>query len=182
MKHTSMHFDGGFEVGFTLRDVQAAQMVLAPGTHTGGPHNRHVGADQWLYVVGGAGEAVVDGARQPLQAGSLLGSSAAKRTRSAAPVTHRCARSTFTRRRRMARTANRSMPANADARFRGWRELTARRSRTKQDWRRLAHEDAHGHRPDALEAAQASFEVRAARGRVGDVAYAAVVVVEQCFA
>jgi mannose-6-phosphate isomerase-like protein (cupin superfamily) len=72
MKHTSMHFDGGFEVGFTLRDVQAAQMVLAPGTHTGGPHNRHVGADQWLYVVGGAGEAVVDGARQPLQAGSLL--------------------------------------------------------------------------------------------------------------
>ncbi len=72
MKHSKMQFDGEFEVGFTVGDVQAAQMVLAPGTHTGGPENRHEGADQWLFVVAGVGEAVVDGARQPLQPGSLL--------------------------------------------------------------------------------------------------------------
>lgn len=34
--------------------------------------NRHRGADQWLYVVSGTGEATVDGKRHRLRAGTLL--------------------------------------------------------------------------------------------------------------
>lgn len=62
----------GFSVVCEVRGLQAAQMVLAPGTSTGGPDNHHVGADQWLYVLSGAGEAIIDDARHPLHAGSLL--------------------------------------------------------------------------------------------------------------
>lgn len=38
---------------------QAALMILAAGESAGGPDNRHRGADQWLYVIGGEGEAIV---------------------------------------------------------------------------------------------------------------------------
>lgn len=72
MKYKKLELEAEFEVAFAVRDVQAAQMVLAPGAHTGGPDNRHAGADQWLFVVSGAGQAVVNGTRQPLQAGGLL--------------------------------------------------------------------------------------------------------------
>ena len=72
MKHERLALDSEFDVAFARRDVQAAQMVLAPGTNTGGPDNRHAGADQWLFVVSGTGLAVIDGERQALQAGSLL--------------------------------------------------------------------------------------------------------------
>ncbi len=34
-------------------------MVLAPGDAEGGADNRHRGADQWLYVLSGSGEAIV---------------------------------------------------------------------------------------------------------------------------
>ena len=47
-------------------------MVLAPGDAEGGADNRHRGADQWLYVLSGSGEAIVDGHRHKLRAGSLL--------------------------------------------------------------------------------------------------------------
>lgn len=47
-------------------------MVLAPGAAEGGEGNRHRGADQWLYVVSGAGEAKVEGRRLKLKPGSLL--------------------------------------------------------------------------------------------------------------
>ena len=47
-------------------------MVLGPGDAEGDSGNRHRGADQWLYVVSGTGEARVDGKRHRLRAGSLL--------------------------------------------------------------------------------------------------------------
>lgn len=72
MKCENLKFKAEFDVGFTVRGVQAAQMVLEPGAGTGGPDNRHAGADQWLFVVSGTGLAVVEGTRQSLQAGCLL--------------------------------------------------------------------------------------------------------------
>ena len=47
-------------------------MVLAPGDAEGGAGNRHRGADQWLFVVSGRGEAIVSGKRHALHPGSLL--------------------------------------------------------------------------------------------------------------
>ena len=72
MKHRLLSLKSDFDVAFVVRKVQAAEMTLAPGSNTGGPDNRHRGADQWMYVVSGAGMAIVDGVQQPLQAGSLL--------------------------------------------------------------------------------------------------------------
>jgi mannose-6-phosphate isomerase-like protein (cupin superfamily) len=72
MKHKVLSLQSDFEVVFTVRKVQAAEMTLAPGSNTGGPDNRHSGADQWMFVVSGSGVAIVEGARQPLRAGSLL--------------------------------------------------------------------------------------------------------------
>ena len=72
MKHKTLSLQSEFEVAFASRQVQAAEMTLAPGSNTGGPDNRHRGADQWMYVVSGTGLAIVDGVQQPLQAGSLL--------------------------------------------------------------------------------------------------------------
>jgi mannose-6-phosphate isomerase-like protein (cupin superfamily) len=72
MKHKKLELNAEFDVAFAVRNVQAAEMVLEPGSNTGGPDNRHVGADQWLFVVSGTGLAVVDGHEQPLLAGSLL--------------------------------------------------------------------------------------------------------------
>jgi mannose-6-phosphate isomerase-like protein (cupin superfamily) len=46
-------------------------MTLAPGEAEGGPENRHKGADQWLYVVSGAGVAIVEGERVELREGTL---------------------------------------------------------------------------------------------------------------
>src|SRR5690348_1195 len=72
MKYKTLSLHSDFEVAFAARQVQAAEMTLAPGSNTGGPDNRHRGADQWMYVVSGTGLAVIDGVQQPLQAGSLL--------------------------------------------------------------------------------------------------------------
>jgi len=47
-------------------------MVIAPGKSEGGPDNSHHGSDQWLYVVSGTGEAIVNGKRHELRTGSLL--------------------------------------------------------------------------------------------------------------
>jgi mannose-6-phosphate isomerase-like protein (cupin superfamily) len=67
-----LHFSAGFRVIPGSRDSQAAEMVLAPGDAEGGAGNRHRGADQWLFVVSGRGEAIVSGKRHPLRPGSLL--------------------------------------------------------------------------------------------------------------
>ncbi|MCC5098076.1 cupin domain-containing protein [Xanthomonas campestris] len=72
MQYATLELSNAFKVLFSLRQVQAAEMVIAPGDCEGGPDNRHRGADQWLFVVDGAGEAIVDGHMQTLQAGSLI--------------------------------------------------------------------------------------------------------------
>ncbi len=58
-------------VAGTVRS-QAATMVLRPGQTTGGADNRHLREDQWLYVVSGAGLAVVEGRKVRLKPGTLL--------------------------------------------------------------------------------------------------------------
>lgn len=51
---------------------QAAEMVIAPGESEGDERNRHRGADQWLFVVDGRGEALVKNRRYKLVPGSLI--------------------------------------------------------------------------------------------------------------
>jgi mannose-6-phosphate isomerase-like protein (cupin superfamily) len=72
MKRKTLRFNDGFHVIFGNRRAQAAEMTLAAGDSEGGPDNRHRGADQWLFVVGGTGAAVVNKKRYPLRAGTLL--------------------------------------------------------------------------------------------------------------
>ena len=72
MHHTHLRFGVGFRVALGNKRSQAAQMTLAPGDTEGGPDNRHRGADQWLFVVAGSGEAVVNGHAYHLKPGSLL--------------------------------------------------------------------------------------------------------------
>ena len=72
MKHKKLRFGEGFRVMRGNRSSQAAEMVLAPGDAEGSSDNRHRGADQWLYVVSGIGEAIVNGRRRRLAAGSLV--------------------------------------------------------------------------------------------------------------
>ena len=47
-------------------------MVIEPGKAEGGPGNRHRGADQWLFVIGGRGVAKIKGQRYALNAGTLV--------------------------------------------------------------------------------------------------------------
>jgi mannose-6-phosphate isomerase-like protein (cupin superfamily) len=72
MKRKRLSLRVGFHIGATTRSAQAATMVLAPGGKEGGPDNRHRGADQWLYVIEGTGEATVNERKVSLSAGTLL--------------------------------------------------------------------------------------------------------------
>ena len=72
MQHKHLQFGHGFRVVLGDKHSQAAQMTLAPGETEGGPDNRHRGADQWLFVVGGEGLAVVEGERVELREGTLV--------------------------------------------------------------------------------------------------------------
>lgn len=72
MQHKHLQFGTGFKVVLGDEHSQAAQMTLAPGETEGGPDNCHRGADQWLFVVSGMGEAVVNGKKVPLRAGTLV--------------------------------------------------------------------------------------------------------------
>jgi|SRR6476646_3831525 mannose-6-phosphate isomerase-like protein (cupin superfamily) len=72
MQRDKLRFGRGFRVSIGNDRSQAAQMVLPPGAQEGGADNRHSGADQWLFVVSGIGQAIVNGKRYPLRAGSLL--------------------------------------------------------------------------------------------------------------
>src|SRR6266545_6572670 len=59
MQHKHLQFGHGFKGVLGDEHSQAAQMTLAPGETEGGPDNWHRGADQWLFVVSGTGEAVL---------------------------------------------------------------------------------------------------------------------------
>ena len=72
MQHKHLQFGRGFRVVLGDDRSQAAQMTLGPGETEGGPDNRHRGADQWLFVVGGEGVAVVEGDRVELREGTLV--------------------------------------------------------------------------------------------------------------
>ncbi len=72
MKRKQLNFGKGFRVVFGNRRAQAAEMVIAPGDAEGNPNNRHAGADQWLFVVSGSGQALVNGRRSVLKRGVLL--------------------------------------------------------------------------------------------------------------
>jgi mannose-6-phosphate isomerase-like protein (cupin superfamily) len=72
MKRNFFRFGHGFHVMMGNKKSQAAQMTLAPGEKEGGPENRHCGADQWLFVVSGKGEAVVNRRKYPLQSGTMI--------------------------------------------------------------------------------------------------------------
>jgi len=72
MKRTIVRFENGFHVLIGNAHSQAASMVIPTGGSEGGPDNRHKGADQWLYVQGGTGEAIINGHAYPLEAGSLM--------------------------------------------------------------------------------------------------------------
>jgi mannose-6-phosphate isomerase-like protein (cupin superfamily) len=63
----------GFAVLHATRASQAATMTLRPGeTSSEDSANEHPWAEQWLYVVSGAGTARVSGRTVRLREGSLL--------------------------------------------------------------------------------------------------------------
>lgn len=72
MKRYQLRVKEEFAVVLGNKRSQAAEMVLPPGETEGDSKNRHRGADQWLYVVSGTGQAVVNGHRYRLRAGTLL--------------------------------------------------------------------------------------------------------------
>ncbi len=72
MRRTKLAYPKGFHVLIGDGHSQAASMVIEPGESEGGPNNRHRGADQWLYVESGNGEAHVNGHVYGIEAGSLV--------------------------------------------------------------------------------------------------------------
>lgn len=72
MKLERLRFKKSFRVIRGNRRAQAAEMVITPGDSEGDPRNRHRGADQWLFVVAGRGDAIVKRRRYKLAPGSLI--------------------------------------------------------------------------------------------------------------
>jgi mannose-6-phosphate isomerase-like protein (cupin superfamily) len=72
MKRKQLSFKRGFRVAIDEKHAQAAEMTITPGGKEGGPDNRHRGADQWLFVVSGNGEARVEGRKLELAPGMLV--------------------------------------------------------------------------------------------------------------
>jgi mannose-6-phosphate isomerase-like protein (cupin superfamily) len=69
---TQLRFGKGFKVAMSNKRAQVATMVIPPGDCEGGPDNKHRGADQWLYVESGTGEAILGGRKRRLKRGSLV--------------------------------------------------------------------------------------------------------------
>jgi mannose-6-phosphate isomerase-like protein (cupin superfamily) len=72
MQKKKLRFGRGFRVALGNARSQAAEMVIPPGDAEGDAHNRHRGADQWLYVVEGHAEARINGRRHRLGPGTLV--------------------------------------------------------------------------------------------------------------
>lgn len=72
MKRTQMTFQTGFRLGVGNDRSQCAVMVLAKGGVEGDAHNRHRGADQWLFVVSGSGVAKINGRDIDLGTGMMV--------------------------------------------------------------------------------------------------------------
>lgn len=65
-------FKKGFRVIAGNAESQSATMVMAPGDSTGSDTNRHPDSDQWLFVVSGEGEAIVEEVSLDLGTHSLV--------------------------------------------------------------------------------------------------------------
>ncbi|HEX3894601.1 MAG TPA: cupin domain-containing protein [Rudaea sp.] len=72
MQHKRLKFGKGFRIALKNARGEAAEMVIPPDDAEGNPHNRHAGADQWLFVVSGSGRALVNGRGRALKKGDLL--------------------------------------------------------------------------------------------------------------
>src|SRR4029079_18369136 len=72
MKRKQLHFKTGFHVSLRNPKAQMAEMTLAPVDSEGDATNYHRGADQWLFVVEGAGIAKVNHRQVRLRQGMLL--------------------------------------------------------------------------------------------------------------
>jgi mannose-6-phosphate isomerase-like protein (cupin superfamily) len=72
VKKKTLRFGRGFRVAFGNARSQAAEMVIPPGDAEGDPHNRHRGADQWLFVLEGRGIARINGRSHRIGPGTLL--------------------------------------------------------------------------------------------------------------
>jgi len=72
MQKKRLRFGRGFRVALGNARSQAAEMVIPPGDAEGDPHNRHRGADQWLFVLEGEGMARINGRRHRLGPGTLV--------------------------------------------------------------------------------------------------------------
>lgn len=72
MKRGTVQYRRGFHIIVQNSHSQAASMVIDAGQSEGGPDNRHKGADQWLYVESGAGEAIINGHTYEIEGGALL--------------------------------------------------------------------------------------------------------------
>ena len=93
MKHVQMQLDGSggfFKVIAGTERSQVAAMTLPKGESTGGPNNKHTSSDQWLYVISGAGEAVVAGKRWTSRRVASYSSRRARRMRSRILGMDRC--------------------------------------------------------------------------------------------
>lgn len=72
MKKAKADYAPGFHILAGDERSQAGTLVIQPGRHVGGPANKHRGADQWIYVESGSGEATIDEKAYPLEKGSLI--------------------------------------------------------------------------------------------------------------
>jgi mannose-6-phosphate isomerase-like protein (cupin superfamily) len=61
-----------FKVLGDSRSVQAATMTLQPGQSTGEPQNEHPRSEQWLFVVSGSGQVLVNKRRLAIRDSSLM--------------------------------------------------------------------------------------------------------------
>ena len=72
MKQGKVPFKSEFKVILGNVRSQAAEMVLSPGKNEGGPDNKHKGADQWMFVLSGRGQVVINGKKQKIGKSSLI--------------------------------------------------------------------------------------------------------------
>jgi mannose-6-phosphate isomerase-like protein (cupin superfamily) len=65
-------YSTGFDTLGSTDNSQGATLVVQPQTKTGGPANRHPASDQWIYVIAGAGRAIIAEREAHLDAGTIL--------------------------------------------------------------------------------------------------------------
>lgn len=72
MKNIKINAPDEFKIIAGTARSQAAIMVLPPHGSEGGPDNKHGHSDQWLYVISGNGQAIVEGRETALSPRTLL--------------------------------------------------------------------------------------------------------------